>query len=98
MATFKVGQRVRIVALHPYTGPRAVAVGMTGTVIAHNPDYPVAGGWITEWAVDVDEVSSQMGGFHFRACDLAPLTDPKADAFLESIRKLQPLHEEIAAW
>src|SRR5690348_13368307 len=84
MATFKVGQRVRIV--HDTTNR---FIGMTA-IITHARPFGAY-----EWAILVDgyrsncEINRAVGGaIGADSDDLAPLTDPRADAFIESIKKL----------
>lgn len=92
MATFKVGQRVRIV--------KGGNTGAQGTILsplqrlrlehirtlevrdvdAHHvaiDGVPIPHGYVQPWAFPPDFLS--------------PLTDPKADAFMERIKKLEPL-------
>ena len=94
MANYKPGQRVRIVqALPPvtsvYIGPHAPeTVGHEGTLIER---YQGPGPW--HWNMHVD-------GFGWRVlsvqeCEIAPLTDPKADEFIERIKNLKPLDEPV---
>lgn len=86
---FKVGQRVKRIA-----NPRllnadntTMPVGMTGVVVAradHTGHIPVLpDGFLGRpWGCEPET--------------LAPLTDPKAEAFLESIRKMKPYSEPRA--
>lgn len=83
MATFKVGQRVRII------GARKGWERIIGreTVILEGP---------IDWFGDIGYktgVSEELRVPGHHAAHLAPLTDPKADAFLERIRKLKPYDE-----
>lgn len=87
MATFRVGQRVRLVNVryarnpdfHPCEGDEVTILGLPGVV----PDYPES------YAITRPE-------HHPRTKDtysappyrLAPLTDPRADEFIERIKKL----------
>lgn len=93
MATFKVGQRVRIVRSR-----WAFRVGAQATIIAlHRSTWRTDGRTGDAWDLDVDGVGRIGVHGHqiaYFSDELAPLTDPKADAFLDSIRKLKPLHEE----
>lgn len=88
MAKFKVGQRVRVIAHygHRRDAPYGGWVGQEGTIIARRW-LGIFSGW--SWFLN-------LGGFewHFHDAELAPLTDPKAGAFLESIRRLKPLDDE----
>lgn len=87
MATFKVGDRVKFVRHAHYTNP--IPLGTTGTVIER-----------LRLTID-DEVSVLVDAAHdggtreryAKPWQLAPLTDPKADAFLEKMRKLKPYEE-----
>lgn len=78
MATFKVGQRVRIVACD---GPSAAyLVGVEG-VITQIPSTFIKADCV------VHEAGNKIGiacNFHH----LTPLTDPGADAFMERMRRL----------
>jgi hypothetical protein len=75
MATFKVGQRVRI--LKWWHGE--------GTIMRRpDPDF---------WAVLSDTKGREVG---FLDCELAPLTDPKADEFIERVKKWKPEPEIVA--
>lgn len=88
MAKFRVGQRVRVVWIEPNaTWHMQHVLGKEATVIGRFHDL---------WAIDVDGVGTQtpFGPARFFDRQLAPLTDPKADEFIENIRKLKPLHEE----
>jgi hypothetical protein len=85
MATFRIGDRVRVVAAHPpLPQDAAQLIGKEGEVMQH--PYPSC----TRWPVAV-----RIGGTMalFTPGELAPLTDPKADAFVESIKKLKPYEE-----
>lgn len=90
MATFRVGQKVRIIAgIYPeIIGDEVEILGpleqLAGWPAAHHristpPHAPHSSMWYAE------------------PRHLAPLTDPKADAFIESIKKLQPLKEPVSA-
>jgi hypothetical protein len=87
MAKFKVGQRVRVIG--HFGGSRIPRekrwIGHEGTIIAR-PWHGILSGW--NWYLDLNGFR-----YYFHDAELAPLTDPKADAFLESIRKLKPLYE-----
>lgn len=85
MATFKVGQRVKVVyILEDAPWCRANLLGRETTILAQLAD--------DLWEVDLPGFSESRA--RLNGSRLAPLTDPGADAFLESIRKLKPLHEE----
>ena len=95
MAAFKVGDKVRIVSDIDAQGAivEHANVGMEAVILARGP---AGGGW--DWhlyvpnAPDVprspsDDLHEQK--HHFAdSCQLAPLTDPKADSFIESLKKL----------
>lgn len=93
MTTFKVGQRVRIVRVGPTCRPVVRAlVGREGTIVAipSNSYFAVA-----ECDVEIDGAPATSLGFDdkpfaSRFDNLAPLTDPKADAFIESVKKWKP--------
>ena len=96
MSAFKVGQRVRIIYLPP-TAPKYAKPmwGRTGTINAipsHNPG--------SDCDVAIDGVSGIAMGFMFdsfyaKFFQLAPLTDPGADAFIESVKQLKPLNGPV---
>jgi hypothetical protein len=90
MATFKVGQRVRLVSA-TFTSPAIDFVGREATIVA----IPSRNGE-RDCSIDIDGADARQFGSKFPSFNcsfarLAPLTDPKADAFLESIRQLKPL-------
>lgn len=94
MATYKVGQRVKFVAgLKPeHQGPGyEVAhdglIGDVGTV------YDVASSRLPPDAAcavlfDGSRSKHLSGAFAVRAYQIVPLTDPKADEFIERIKKI----------
>lgn len=80
MATFKVGQRVRSLP-----GTKLDWID-TGTVHYVDPTDSVH-----PYQVRTDHAhcaNDDLLWWH-RACELAPLTDPKADAFIESLKRLE---------
>lgn len=86
MATFRVGQRVKYVSgilpRHP--------IGSEGTVVAV-PAIELQSG---DGGVSVKFDSDHAPGYsHVRSSSVVPLTDPKADAFIESLKKLKPYEE-----
>ena len=89
MATFKVGQRVKKVEdVHPLDvrGPRAsvyVPNGAVGTVTATSADF---GDYLVRY--DRYPSSHSSGTFAALSYQLAPLTDPRAEQFIESLKKL----------
>jgi hypothetical protein len=88
MATFKVGQRVKRV-VDPMTDPvllrTDVPLGSTGVVNGLDRD----GDCFVMW----DHAGQQRLVF---ASTIAPLTDSKADAFIESLKRLKPYEEPVA--
>jgi hypothetical protein len=95
MAALKVGMRVRVVGVEQAFYAAAAAVGHEGIIVRRSVGHIDP---LYVWIVDVPTcpmncaMSSQLikpSEFFFRSCDLAPLTDPKADAFLESLKKLK---------
>lgn len=89
MATFKVNDRVRVKMVEPNQGADHV-LGLEGTITARRPAF-ITHGCI--WAVAIDGVTCGArddGCFVFDDCHLAPLTDPAADAFLESVKSWKP--------
>lgn len=89
MATFYVGQRVRLISHFgiPYRRPgvQTVPVGTEGVIVGGAYIHSVT----RELVYSVD-----FAGHGFtRACcpeSLAPLTDPKADQFIEWVKKIKP--------
>lgn len=83
MAQFRIGQRVKVIAASP--SQYAHMNGLEGVICA-----PLFGGW--EYGVDFGRLV--MGAwapaqvFGFDGNELAPLTDPSAERFLESLKKL----------
>lgn len=92
MTTFRVGQRVRIVWLGGAAARRASDVlGREGTITA----IPSAWHPRAECDVEIDGAPAVAYGYEDRPwaalfVNLAPLTDPKADAFIESVKKWKP--------
>ena len=93
MATFKVGQRVRVVC---ETGPDDCShlIGRETTILRIDTSDP--DGCIYDVIFD-----GQIIGF--RAAELAPLTDPDAEKFIERIKRMEreprPLIKDPApAW
>lgn len=92
MATFKVGQRVRIIGASkynlPYVGKEATIYGIgNGYEWADGCGDPREPGWL----LDVDGVGKR----HIRPAgliaaltrDLAPLTDPRCDEFIADMER-----------
>jgi hypothetical protein len=83
MATFKVGQRVKVVSCAPgkeyWLGHETTIIGLPGSV----PDYPLR--------YKLSSAPAWCGHYDYACASadvLAPLTDPGADAFMERIKKL----------
>ena len=94
MATFKVGQRVKIVSLAGWDpgetgGPPLGAEGIVVEVDCGCWRYIVDMPGYLHQPTDME----QQTHWGFDGPELAPLTDPGADAFLERIRKLKPYDE-----
>ncbi len=91
MATFKVGQRVKVVGhvLEPgnmdYRGHEGVITGFEPPEAVHNG---------LSIAVQIDRVPHS---WCFAPHELAPLTDPKADEFIEKVKNWEPLREPVPA-
>lgn len=80
MAKFKVGQRVRVLdgAGFPLAGHECTVRSLHDEFCGVTPDVAVHG--TLDW--------------YAMHTVLRPLTDPKADAFMASVKKWGPLHEE----
>lgn len=86
MATFKIGQRVRIQA---HARPERVR-GMEGVIVANGTIYP----WVVTLANTgglPHSITGSTNDWSMSEDEIAPLTDPGADAFMERIKNLQPL-------
>lgn len=102
MATFKVGQRVRITDIsNRDLCPNFAAdvIGRHGVIEEERPSGDYFNRWVVRYygppARDANEFGPNRAAF--RSCDLAPLTDPKADEFIESLKKLKPYEEPVVA-
>lgn len=96
MATFKVGQRVKANA----TCAAEALIGLEGVIVAVGRKYP----WIVSFPYSGRGLGSVPNGitgspnhWGMHEYELSPLTDPGADAFLASLKKLGrepviPLH------
>lgn len=89
MATFKVGQRVKRVAVIV----ELAHLGATGTVVDDDGSEFVGVQW--------DHLKphpdyGHAGGGGWCRHTLAPLTDPAADAFVSRIKNLKPYEEPVA--
>jgi hypothetical protein len=95
MANFKIGQRVRIIGTRfaenaHYLGRESVITNLPGCSAYHPAAYEVE-------LID-DECYAKTGllfGSLFLPQFLVPLADPKADAFIESIKNLKPYEEPV---
>lgn len=92
MAKFHVGQRVRVI-VHALSASGADAYLHEGVVTSCDGSR-----W--PYLVRLPVETLPVGGvpaneWFFRADELAPLTDPSADRFIESIKKLgrEPINE-----
>ena len=92
MAQFHVGQRVRVI-VHQKAGTGADPFGHEGVIVS-------GGNIIWEYLVRLPIETLPSGGFPvnewlFQAHELVPLTDPAADRFIESIKKLgrEPIND-----
>lgn len=90
MAIFRVGQRVRIISAEPGSdADRDGIVGREGTITS------IPG--VTLFGTPHD-CSLEIEGYEYTLNSdfrqLAPLTDPKADEFIERVKGWGPLHEE----
>lgn len=79
MATFRVGQRVRIVDCYTF---HELYVGKEAVVMGHEQIQTFAG------PVDIWIDVAGIGRRAFASFQLAPLTDPGAYAFIERIKRL----------
>lgn len=96
MATFRVGQRVRVIGNS--TSDSNGLLGCTGTIL-----HGSLVGLIDHWYLEIDGRGRfHPGGVsHYAAfsCDLSPLTDPGAERFVESLKKLarEPMPQKETA-
>lgn len=94
MATFKVGQRVRVVT--PGCCPEAFR--KEATILSLPGSHPNPG-FRDCYGVNVDGLEppffAALGRYWGAAYCFEPLTDPKADAFIERIKKLKPYDEPV---
>lgn len=99
MANFKVGQRVRVIE------PRSIHYGKEGSVMGFStgPFFSnINGGAFMHgpfYRVRIDgygELTRNGRRLCFPPHSLAPLTDPKADAFIESLKKLAREPQPVA--
>lgn len=86
MATFRVGQRVKRIREAALNG--RIPIGCEGAVAAHD-----GGSWVdVHWDTHVG--GAGIGGSWSTPREyVAPLTDPKADEFIERIKKMKVYDE-----
>lgn len=85
MAIFRVGDRVRKVNNGHRKAQVLVPLGAEGVIVGWDPDGTF------EWMVEYPDAPKPPFPWKYHFADsemLAPLTDPKADAFLESLKRL----------
>ncbi len=86
MSAFKVGQRVRVV------GQDEGSVTWWGCVRGREATIVAIPFENRDCGIEIEgDTRTWRADFH----RLAPLTDPKADAFIESIKKLKPYEEPV---
>src|SRR5688572_12692439 len=96
MATFKVGQRVRIVGDSQHFGMEGVVMGTQ----TFEETYCVSTGqrFKPDWCYPVaipGSRSPRADGLWWKAAhEMRPLTDPYASSFIERVKTWGPLHEE----
>jgi len=87
MAIFKVGDKARIVNAYPahakWNGAEVTIIGLPGC----DPDWP------GQYQIDGPMVRGPWNHWFAGPEQLAPLTDPKADEFIENIKRLKPYEE-----
>lgn len=87
MATFRVGQRVRITQESPDSNAPARCCGKTAVIVSI-PSELIQGRDCDILIDDFPRSWVESGAYQAGFWQLSPLTDPKADAFIESIKKL----------
>jgi hypothetical protein len=88
---FRVGQRVRVVANHtPEYFEGDVANGKEGVVVA----TLITDEDLRLWDAYVD-IGDPDGPWYFLNSELAPLTDPAADAFVRRVTKQEPVMPSV---
>lgn len=85
---YKVGDRVKKIASNG-EGLVEIPLGTVGTIAGSG----ISRTWKILWDGFPDSQSREGKGWSAYSYQLAPLTDPKADAFLEGIRKWKPYEE-----
>ena len=93
MANFKVGDRVRVVGQFPGTKPRLI--GLEGVIVNHDPNDILDRHWDVRLPVSEKVGTLPPDVWCFASHHLAPLTDPSADRFIESIKRLgrEPIND-----
>lgn len=90
MAQFHVGQRVRIL----YPNPEVYGREATVSAICHNEewfdddDMPHVAPLLYEVAMDDGSIPEDGDVYAYEHHELSPLTDPGAERFIESIKRL----------
>jgi hypothetical protein len=83
MSTFKVGQRVRVIACDPglefWLGFETTIKGLPGAISSRPNDYELSSG----------PPQDRAKSWSANARDLVPLTDLPAEQFIERIKKLE---------
>ena len=102
MAQFKVGDRVRIVAISRSATPEFRAIiGREGTIVGRYDGGKKFHPWIVRYDGPDSGIANEFGCNQaaFRSRDLAPLTPPAEDAWAsEQVRKVtKPQHVEPVA-
>ena len=88
MATFRVGDKVRKIA-PPIDGVNHVPMGAEGVITG--PGLPMSTG-VTYYEASF---GPRLTGMNMAEFQLAPLTDPKADEFIERVKKWKPEPEVV---
>jgi hypothetical protein len=99
MATFRVGQRVRVVSMSPGVrdDSRGRMIGAEGVIARRADDIR----W--DWVVDLPAVPGRAG-YGMTATEwyadsgmLAPLTDPRASEFIEDMERFSRVTRKVPA-
>lgn len=93
MANFRVGQRVKVVALDESPSPADLAaLGKEGVIAALGPVFT---GLFARHTREYHVLIPGEGNFGFDAWHLAPLTPPASDAWAaEKVKQLTHFHTE----
>lgn len=91
MATFKIGQRVRI------ANPRwsVETKGMEAVILA-GPFAHLSPAGLRADVYRIDIIGFRSGDWHALADELAPLTDPGCESFLQAMRDYAEKHKANA--